>query len=188
MSDQNNEVVSYISVLDFWFSKPVKKLWFKSTPEFDTEIRNKFHRLWKFAKEKQLSDWEKSANGCLALVIVLDQFPLNMFRGNAKSFSTEADAIQISHLAISKSFDEVLDSTRLPFLYMPLMHSENIEDQNLSVELFSKKGLENNLRFAKHHRDIIKKFGRFPHRNLILNRTSTTEELEYLKSPQAFMG
>ena len=140
------------------------------------------------AKENELLNWQQSAEGCLALAIILDQFPLNMFRGSAKSFSTEADAIKISHFAISKGFDEELDSSRLTFLYMPLMHSENIEDQNLSVELFSKSGLENNLRFAKHHRDIIKKYGRFPHRNLILNRTSTEEEIEYLKSPQAFTG
>ena len=188
MSDQNYESISYKLVLNFWFSEPVKKLWFKSTPKFDAEVHSKFHSLWLLAKEKQLTEWKENADGCLALVIVLDQLPLNMFRGDAKSFSTEADAIQISHFAISKNFDEELDPTRLPFLYMPLMHSENIEDQNLSVELFSKSGLEKNLRFAKHHRDIIKKYGRFPHRNLILNRTSTTEELEYLKSPQAFTG
>ena len=188
MLNQKNEAISFKSVLDFWFSEPVNKLWFKSTPEFDTEVRNKYYSLWVLAKEKQLLDWQESAEGCLALTIILDQFPLNMFRGSAKSFSTEADAIQITRLSITKGFDKELNSVMLPFLYMPLMHSENIDDQNLSVKLFEKSGFENNLRFAKHHREIIKKFGRFPHRNVILNRTSTEEEIEYLKSPHAFTG
>jgi len=112
----------------------------------------------------------------------------NMYRGNAKSFSTEKKAIEITHYSISKHFDSLLEGKKLAFLYMPLMHSENINDQMLSVELFEKAGLENNLRFAKHHLKIIQTFGRFPHRNTILNRESTAEELEYLASSKAFKG
>ena len=188
MDDACRKVINYKTVLDFWFSEPATKLWFKSTPDFDEIIFTKFYSLWLQAKEKQLSSWEKSAEGCLALTIVLDQFPLNMFRGTSKSFSTEAAAIRIARHAISKNFDKALDSSRVSFLYMPLMHSECIQDQNLSVKLFEQANLENNLRFAKHHQDIIAKYGRFPHRNIILNRTSTTAELKYLASPKAFKG
>ena len=188
MVDASNVDIHYKAVLEFWFTEPATRLWFKPTPEFDELIFTKFHSLWLQAKENQLSLWEKSAEGCLALAISLDQFPLNMFRGTSKSFSTEADAIRISRHAISNRFDKALDKSHVSFLYMPLMHSENIRDQNLSVKLFEKANLENNLRYAKHHRDIVAKFGRFPHRNMILNRTSTTTELEYLASPQAFKG
>ena len=179
---------SYQTVLTFWFSESASKLWFKSTPEFDQEISSRFRTLWLKAKQNKLSAWEKTAEGCLALAIVLDQFPLNMFRGCPESFSTEQQAINISRQAINNQFDKELAVHKQPFLYMPLMHSENIEDQNLSVELFSISGLKSNLRFAKHHREIIKRYGRFPHRNAILGRDSTEEELEYLNSPQAFKG
>ncbi len=184
----SDETITYQSILKFWFSEPVNKLWFKSTPEFDDEILIKFHSLWLDAKKEKLINWEKTAQGCLALTIVLDQFPLNMFRGTAKSFSTEQHAIRISRQAIANKFDKKLPLYQRSFLYMPLMHSENINDQNLSVELFTDSGLKNNLRFAKHHRDIIKEYGRFPHRNSILGRNSTEKELEYLNSPQAFTG
>lgn len=175
-------------VLDFWFSEPANKHWFRSTKEFDEVISIKFETIWNQASANQLDHWKLSSRGALALIIVLDQLPLNMFRGMAKSFTTEKKAIEICHYALTNEFDLELSSTQLPFLYMPLMHSENIEDQNLCVNLFEKAGLESNLRFAKHHRDIILQFGRFPHRNEILNRISTQEELEYLASPKAFTG
>ena len=111
-----------------------------------------------------------------------------MFRGTTKSFSTEKKAVEISHFSISCNFDSKLTPAQLAFVYMPLMHSENLDDQNLSVAMYEKAGLKNNLRFAKHHRNIIKQFGRFPHRNEILDRVSTLKELEYLDSPNAFKG
>ena len=111
-----------------------------------------------------------------------------MFRGTAKSFSTEVKAINVSRKAISNGFDKLLSTTQLSFLYMPFMHSEILENQNYSVKLFEQAGLESNIRFAKHHRSLIERFGRFPHRNEILKRTNTSEELEYLASPQAFKG
>lgn len=178
----------YQNVINFWFSDRVSKLWFKPTPALDKEILNKFHHTWLNAKKRQLLFWEKSAEGCLALAIVLDQFPLNMFRGTEKSFSTESDAIRVSRHAIARKFDRQLNPSRASFLYLPFMHSENIEDQNLSVALFEKAQLQSNLRYAKHHREIIKRFGRFPHRNSILGRTNTKEELEYLSSAKAFKG
>ena len=188
MDELKQDHIAYKSVLEFWFSKPANKQWFKSTSKFDAQILAKFHSTWMQAKENQLNHWKETAEGSLALVIVLDQFPLNMFRGTAKSFSTENNAIEISHTAILCGFDKLLTETQLAFLYMPFMHSESLDDQNYSVELFDQAGLDNNLRFAKHHRDIIKEYGRFPHRNKILGRSNTAAEIEYLASPQAFKG
>ena len=115
-----------------------------------------------------------------------NQFPLNMFRGQAKSFKTEDMAVEVALNAINNGYDEELSDEKLLFLFMPLMHSENIDHQNLQVYLFQKYNF--NLEFSKHHRDIIKKFGRFPHRNEIFGRMSTMEELDYLLSDNAFRG
>ncbi len=177
---------SYKEILNFWFDESSSKRWFNSTPEFDSLISKKYQNLWKQAAGGALDSWQTTHLGSLSLVIILDQFPLNMFRGTPKSFSTESNAIAVTHNAITKGFDLQLEAIQLPFLYMPLMHSENLDDQNYSVRLFEQAGLEANLRFAKHHQSIIKTYGRFPHRNKILNRTSTTDELNYLSSPQAF--
>ncbi|MFK7816239.1 MAG: DUF924 family protein [Gammaproteobacteria bacterium] len=180
--------VHYRDILDFWFDEPTSKCWFNSTPEFDNLILKKYQNLWEQAAGGALDSWQTTHLGSLSLVIILDQLPLNMFRGTSKSFSTESSAIAVTRNAITKKFDLLLDTIQLPFLYMPLMHSENLNDQNDSVHLFEQAGLESNLRFAKHHQNIIKKYGRFPHRNVILNRPSTDDELVYLSSPHAFKG
>ena len=176
------------SILEFWFSEPTKKYWFKSTPEFDSEIRRRFEYTWQSAINYKLEDWKQTAHGALALIILLDQFPLHMFRGKAKSYSSEKQAIETARYAIKEKYDEEIATSMLQFLYMPFMHSESIEDQNLSLNLFEKAGLKKNIRYAKHHREIIIKFGRFPHRNKALNRNSTEEEISYLNSPHAFTG
>ncbi len=178
----------YKNIVDFWFNESTRKHWFNSTPEFDCFIVNNYRHLWEQAACGSLDNWQSTHIGSLSLVIILDQFPLHMFRGTAKSFSTESNAITVARNAIMKDFDQLLNTIQLPFLYMPLMHSENLDDQNYSVHLFEQAGLESNLRFAKHHQNIIKTYGRFPHRNKILNRTSSTEELNYLSSPHAFKG
>lgn len=176
------------SILDFWYTEPMRSSWFSSTPALDADIRARFESVWLAAAEKRLEDWKNSPQGCLALVIVLDQLPLNMFRGEAKSFSTEQQAVEICKLAIARGYDREIAPERLGFLYMPLMHSENLLDQDLSVQMFEQAGLEGNVRFARHHRDLIRRFGRFPHRNAILGRESSREELEYLGSKEAFLG
>ena len=175
-------------ILDFWFSDGVKSKWFNSTPELDGEIRLKYLNLWQQAKENELVQWQETAEGCLALAIILDQFPLNMFRGDKRSFETESMAIKVAKKAIKNNFDQSLEKSKRAFLYMPLMHSENIKDQDLSVDLFEKAGLMENWRFAKHHREIVKQFGRFPHRNVILQRESSQDEIDYLNSDSAFKG
>ncbi|MCK5649648.1 MAG: DUF924 domain-containing protein [Gammaproteobacteria bacterium] len=175
-------------ILDYWYSERIKKHWFRSTPELDTEIRDKFESLWESAASGALNHWAETADGALALVIILDQFPLNMFRNQAKSFQTEQLAVQIARQVIAMKLDNQLAKDRLSFLYMPLMHSENSADQAFSVHLFEQVELNANSRFARHHRDIIKEFGRFPHRNRILKRQSTPQELDYLNSKHAFKG
>jgi uncharacterized protein (DUF924 family) len=119
---------------------------------------------------------------------VLDQFPLNMFRGQVKSFSTESQSRDVARVAIDKGFDQELPASQVSFLYMPFMHSEDLDDQVLGVELFNKPGLESNYRFARHHYNIVERFGRFPHRNKILRRESSDAEVEYLSSREGFQG
>jgi uncharacterized protein (DUF924 family) len=166
----------------------VKPLWFRSTPAFDEGLRERYLDTWQAAAAGGLEHWRQNPQGALALVIVLDQFPLNMFRGRAEGFSTEARAREVAAEAIGKGWDKALDKSRLAFLYMPFMHSENLADQDRSVALFEAAGLTDNLRFARHHRELIRRFGRFPHRNAILGRASSEEELEYLASKEAFHG
>ena len=175
-------------ILCFWYASDISVQWFNSTQSLDTRILNEYQSLWDRARLGQLDDWRKTPEGCLALAIILDQFPLNMFRGKPESFSTEALAIGVSKWAISQGFDRQLPKDRLAFLYMPLMHSEDMSNQDQSVYLYETAGLENNARFARHHRDIVRRFGRFPHRNEILGRESTPEEVEWLASDEAFKG
>lgn len=176
------------TILGYWYSERIKSKWFNSTKELDEEIKNKFEAVWKNAIRGEYKHWCDQAEGCLALAIIFDQLPLNMFRGEMESFSTEAMAIKIAKEAVNKGFDKVLSKEQVIFLYMPLMHSENIEDQNLSVKLFEEAGLTENARFARHHRDIVQRFGRFPHRNAILQRESSQAETDYLTSKEAFKG
>ena len=175
-------------VVAFWFAPDVRPLWFAATPAFDDALRTRFLPTYRAAAAGQLTDWETTAEGALALVIVLDQFPLNLFRGQPESFATEAAARAVADRAIARGFDQALPPEQRQFLYLPFMHSEALADQDCSVRLYQQPGLEDSLRFARHHRDLIRRFGRFPHRNAILGRTSTAEERAYLASSEAFHG
>ena len=175
-------------IIDFWFSDETRKLWFKSTPEFDREMTARYQDTWERACRGELDHWMQTAQGCLALVIVLDQFPLNMFRGTAQSYASEARSREVAATAIERGFDSTLPAEQRAFLYMPYMHSEALEDQVLALQLFDQPGFESNFRFARHHHAIIEKYGRFPHRNAVLGRDSTEAEIEYLNSKEAFTG
>lgn len=175
-------------IVNFWFSEKVSQLWFQSTPEFDAELRSEYASTLDDAVKGNLPTWAETATGSLALVILLDQFPLNMYRGQARSFASEADAIVVAKKAIDLGQDQQLDLSQRAFLYLPMMHSENLADQDYSVRLFQAPGLESNLRFAQHHRGIIERFGRFPHRNAILGRENTPDETTYLESKEGFHG
>ena len=178
--------MNHTDVIKYWFSEKSRQHWFSSTPEIDNEIKQRYEQLWINAASGKLNDWQDSPQGCLALIIILDQFPLNMFRGEAKSFQTEELAVEVALKAIDNGYDEILNTEELLFLFMPLMHSENLEHQNMQVTLFEKYDF--NDEYSKHHRDIVKRFGRFPHRNDILGRKSSTDEAEYLLSDSAFKG
>lgn len=177
-----------LALLGFWYAPEMRRCWFASTPELDAEIRSRFEPLWFRAAAGELDRWQETPEGALALAIVLDQLPLNMYRGRPESFSTEQHAVAVARQAMANGFDRRIPEDRLMFLYMPLMHSERMTDQDMSVQAFAAAGLADNLRWAEHHRGIVRRFGRFPHRNAILGRESTPEELDYLASPEAFKG
>ena len=175
-------------IIDFWFDEEVKKWWFNSTEAFDEKIKKEFEETYDAGIDGLLKSWEETAEGALALVVLFDQFPLNMYRGDKKGFEAEALSRDIATEAIKNKFDIQLSLPQRAFLYLPFMHSENVDDQQTSVDLFEAAGLNDNLRFAKHHQNIVKRFGRFPHRNEMLGRKSTPEEELYLASDEAFLG
>jgi len=175
-------------VVAFWLSPQVKPLWFNSTAEFDTQLRQQYEALYRRAAGMHLANWEESALGALALVILLDQFPLNMYRGKAESFAGEAAARAIAQRATEHGLDQQLNGEQKSFLYMPYMHSESIADQERAISLYQEAELHDDLQHARHHRDIVLRFGRFPHRNAILGRESTEAELAYLDSAEGFHG
>lgn len=176
---KDDELVS--EILGFWFSDEVQPLWFNSTSEFDALLRERYEQTWGRARAGVYDHWAQEPLSALALVIILDQFPLNMFREDARQYSTEAHARRIAGQLIESGLDQQLSAGQKAFLYLPYMHSEKLQDQDFAVELYQKAGLQENLRYAQHHRDVVKRFGRFPHRNVALGRQSTAEEIEYLK-------
>ena len=180
--------VSPPEIIEFWFSEPVRKQWFGGSEELDEDIRQRHHRTWEAARDGRLSDWENSAAGALALVIVLDQLPLNMFRGQPQSFSTEAASREVAERAIAAGLDRQLSDSHKLMLYLPYMHGESIADQDRAIALFTAAGMTENVQWANHHRDIVQRFGRFPHRNAILGRDSSAEEIAWLDSPDGFKG
>ncbi len=166
-------------ILAFWREAGPAR-WYTRDAAFDALIRSRFLALWQKAAAGELSSWEASDDGALALVIVLDQFPRNMFRDDRRTYSTDALAREIAGRAIARGADKRVEGTLLEFLYMPFMHSELLADQLRCVELFGKAGSPENLRYAADHADIIRRFGRFPHRNRILGRMTTSEEQAFL--------
>ncbi|RDD62909.1 DUF924 family protein [Ferruginivarius sediminum] len=169
------------NILAFWFSDRVKAHWFDSTPDFDTEVAERMLPLHVSAAEGHLDAWKDTARGCLALVILLDQAPRNIFRDRPETYATDALALQVSKHALSRGFDSELDQPERLMLYLPLEHSENLDDQELSVQLIEQLDREPSWAdYARKHRDVIARFGRFPHRNALLGRTSTVEEAAFL--------
>ena len=164
-------------ILAFW-READRDRWYRKDDAFDAEVRRRYLELWRAAVAGELSSWEASDDGALALVIVLDQFPRNMFRGEAQAFSSDAAAREVAHRAIVRGADARIEPVLQEFIYMPFMHSEHLVDQLRCVELF--RDSEENIKYAREHADIIRRFGRFPHRNHILGRTTTPEEKTFL--------
>ena len=172
-------------VLDFWFVETQPKQWFQVSEEFDETIRERFSEPYEMAANGQFDDWQNDADGALALCILLDQMPRNMFRDTPKAFDTDKKALVVAKYAISKGLDQVLSPIKRRFLYLPFEHSENLNDQRRCLELFEKIKADDPLgyEYAQRHIEVIEKYGRFPHRNKILGRENTPEEEEYLAQP-----
>jgi uncharacterized protein (DUF924 family) len=181
-------------VLAFWFGREgepgygeFSDRWFRKDEAFDREVADRFGDLYERAAAGELDAWREEAEGCLALVIVLDQFPRNMFRGDARTHATDGEALAAAKYAIERALDRELPAFQKMFLYMPFMHTESVEDQRRSVELFeglaAEPGGPDVVEYAVGHRDIVERFGRFPHRNAILGRETTPEEAEFLTQP-----
>jgi uncharacterized protein (DUF924 family) len=164
-------------VLDFWFGLSPEQ-WWKADPELDGEIRERFGELWEEQRQCPAETFLSSPEEALAAVILFDQFPRNMFRGHADSFSSDHLALAIAKSAIERGYDDALTPQQRSFLYMPFQHSEDLDDQLRSVGLFTALGDAEQLRFARLHHDVIQRFGRFPHRNETLGRKSRPNEVE----------
>jgi uncharacterized protein (DUF924 family) len=175
-------------VLDFWFQgDPTvwRPCWFTRDRNFDAAIRARFADLLPAALAGQHDAWATTPEGALALVITLDQFPRNLHRATPRAFAADAKALTLATAAIAAGHDKALTPMQRVFLYLPFEHSESLADQDRSVALFESLGIANVTDYAHRHRDVILRFGRFPHRNAALGRASTPEELAYLAEPGA---
>ncbi len=190
------------SILRFWFgtatddlevAEQCAKIWWKKNPQVDAEIRERFAGVVDAAASGQCDAWLTDARGRLAMIILTDQFPRNMYRDTPRAFAFDSLALSTTKQGIDSGVDQALRPIERIFFYMPLEHSESIENQQLAVTLITalaaavspekQKLFEGFVDFAKRHRDIVQRFGRFPHRNAILGRSSTPEEMEFLKHP-----
>jgi uncharacterized protein (DUF924 family) len=163
-------------VLRFWFGLEPEQ-WWNGGAELDERIRRQFLELWQEKRQLPVESFLDDPLTAVAGVILFDQFPRNMFRGHADAYSTDPLALGIAKAAVDRRLDKQLAPDERKFLYMPFQHSEKLDDQNRAVLLFTELGDEHQLGYAKHHRDIIERFGRFPHRNAILGRASRPEEI-----------
>jgi len=173
--------VSPEDVLAFWRNAGEDR-WWKKNDAFDAEIREKFLQTWQDAAAGKLSHWEETEDGALALVIVLDQFPRNMFRNDPRTYATDPQAREVARRVVDRGADARMPKDLLNFLYMPFMHSEELADHERCIAFFEKAGNAENAKYAVHHADIIRMFGRFPHRNQLLGRTTTADEQAFLDS------
>jgi uncharacterized protein (DUF924 family) len=190
----SNKIPQYRDVLEFWFGEPSspergvpRKAWFEKSAEFDAVIRDRFSTLVDDAAAGRLAAWTRMPLAALALVIVCDQFPRNIFRGSPRAFATDPRALEISLGIVERGFDAAYLPVERAFAYLPFEHAEDIAMQRRSLALFARlppsSTAASYMDYARRHHDVIERFGRFPHRNEILGRASTPEEGEFLKQP-----
>jgi uncharacterized protein (DUF924 family) len=173
----------YSEILRFWFEEIDPAKWWSKDDAFDQLIRARFAQVHAQAMRCELFEWRADPKGRLAEVIVLDQFSRNMYRGSPLAFAGDALALALAQEAVLARADEALSPTERSFLYLPFMHSESLKIHEVAVKLYRKNGIQGNLDFEIRHKQIIERFGRYPHRNGILGRQSTDEEIEFLKQP-----
>lgn len=167
------------TIVDFWRKAGPEK-WFAKDPAFDETIRDLFLPAYEAAARGERGDWELIPDGALALLLLLDQFPRNMFRGQPETYKTDPAALMVAERAIEKGFDHRVDPSLRRFFYLPFMHSEELRHQERSVALNEGLGQPDVVKWARHHHAIIAHFGRFPHRNALLGRVSTSDEERFL--------
>ena len=172
-------------ILDFWFAEGREKQWFVRSDAFDEEVRAVLGRWHQRAKKGELDAWRESARGILALVLLLDQVPRHLHRGSPDAYACDPQARELTRAAIAKGLDQQLTKQQRQFLYLPLEHSEDLADQEEAVALITPLGDAEATRYALIHRDIIARFGRFPHRNKSLGRHTTPAEEAFLKEPDS---
>ncbi len=178
MSNQTH----YNDILDFWFKELQPKQWWTKDKAMDDEIQQRFLAIHNAATALELHHWRDSAQGRLAEIIVLDQFSRNIFRDQPQAFAYDGIALALAQEAIKLGSDKALSTSEKSFMYLPYMHSESLAIHDIAITLFDQEGLENNLDFEHRHRVIIERFGRYPHRNEILGRVSTEEEIQFLST------
>lgn len=175
-------------VMRYWFANGERDpRWFEKDEAFDSEIRARFLPLHEQGAAGALDAWKEEPGDCLALIVLLDQFPRNMFRGTPRAFATDARALEAALHAVARKYDRKMTPSQRMFIYLPFEHSESIEDQEISCRLNEPlaafPATHDVYRYAVRHREIVARFGRFPHRNAILSRPSTPAEIEFLKQP-----
>ena len=170
-------------VLEFWFSEVGKEGWYRQSDVLDEAIRRRFESLLKQVAAGETAHWRDTPEGRLAEIIVLDQFSRNMYRGTPDAFATDSLALVLAQEAVRNKTDQSLEDPQRSFLYMPYMHSESTKIHKIAVSLFKST---NNLRSELRHKEIIDRFGRYPHRNKILKRVSTSQEVKWLENNKGF--
>lgn len=196
MSSANALPDAALAVLDFWFGQPgapdwnvQRRDWFAKSDAFDARIRERFLATWQAIHDGEADDWSVTPEGACARIVLLDQFPRNMFRGDPRSFATDGQALALARRMLSEGSDRMLPTPwHRVFCYLPFEHAESLADQDISVRKTSalrddSAGKVDTVEWAIKHRDVIARFGRFPHRNALLGRASTAEELAFLKQP-----
>ena len=177
--------MSYQEVLNFWFKEIEPANWWVKDSAFDNTITEKFLSIHNAAKHCELASWRETAHGRLAEIIVLDQFSRNMYRDTPQAFACDGIALVLAQEAIAAGADKALKPVEKSFLYMPFMHSESLVIHEKALALYQANGIDSNVDFEIKHKEIIERFGRYPHRNSILNRQSTAEEIEFLSQPNS---
>lgn len=183
------------AIFDFWFGGPnldefgePRKPWFVKDANFDAEVRQKFSVTYEPAARGELAQWRNNARDCLSLIVLLDQFPRNMFRDTPRAFATDATALECARFAVEQSYDQAVNGVERVFFYLPFEHSESTADQARCVDLVQALVAADPRRadfldYAKRHQEVIARFGRFPHRNKILGRDSSPAEIAFLQTP-----
>lgn len=184
------------AVLDFWFSAPgtpehgtKREAWFKKSAEFDASIRERFMPLWELARGGALTHWDAHPRALLAYIVLCDQFPRNMFREDGRAYATDPHALAAAKRMVARYWDHAVTPIERTFIYLPYEHAENVVDQGESIVLFRAMNADaspnSQLDYALRHQAVVRRFGRFPHRNAMIGRASTPEEIEFLKTPAA---